>query len=120
MRETRKWIFVILAVALILSLCFSFVACKRGDNENETNTGSTDVDDTVTDDTDSDDTVTDDTSSDDTVTDDTSSDDTVTDDTSSDDTDTEDTDDLFETAKTLDKDIMLKLYTLLDEKMTVA
>ena len=32
----------------------------------------------------------------------------------------EDTDDLFETAKTLDKDIMLKLYTLLDEKMTVA
>ena len=36
------------------------------------------------------------------------------------DTDTEDTDDLFETAKTLDKDIMLKLYTLLDEKMTVA
>ena len=36
------------------------------------------------------------------------------------DTDTKDTDDLFETAKTLDKDIMLKLYTLLDEKMTVA
>ena len=35
------------------------------------------------------------------------------------DDDTEDTDDLFETAKTLDKDIMLKLYTLLDEKMTV-
>ena len=32
----------------------------------------------------------------------------------------EDTDDLFETAKSLDKDIMLKLYTLLDEKMTVA
>lgn len=32
----------------------------------------------------------------------------------------EDIDDLFETAKTLDKDIMLKLYTLLDEKMTVA
>lgn len=34
--------------------------------------------------------------------------------------DTDDTDELFETAKALDKDIMLKLYTLLDEKMTVA
>ena len=37
-----------------------------------------------------------------------------------DDNDTDDTDELFETAKALDKDIMLKLYTLLDEKMTVA
>ena len=28
-------------------------------------------------------------------------------------------DEIFETAKSLDKDIMLKLYSLLDEKMTV-
>lgn len=32
----------------------------------------------------------------------------------------EDTDDLLETAKSIDKELMLRLYTLLDEKMTIA